>query len=51
MKKYIFKRLLMGLVVLLGVITITFIIARIVPSDPAAKWVGARAISKMEIME
>ena len=43
MKKYIFKRLLMGLVVLLGVITITFIIARIVPSDPAAKWVGARA--------
>ncbi|MCI9135358.1 MAG: ABC transporter permease [Lachnospiraceae bacterium] len=43
MGKYILKRLLSSLVVLLGVITITFVIARVVPSDPAAKWAGNRA--------
>lgn len=43
MGRYIFKRILLGIVVLLGVVTITFVIARIVPSDPAAKWVGPRA--------
>jgi peptide/nickel transport system permease protein len=32
-----------GLIVLLGVVTITFVVARLVPSDPAAKWVGPRA--------
>lgn len=43
MPRYIAKRLFNGLIVLLGVVTITFFIARVVPSDPAAKWVGARA--------
>jgi ABC-type dipeptide/oligopeptide/nickel transport systems, permease components len=43
MLSYIFKRLMLGLVVLLGVITITFTIARVIPSDPAAKWAGPRA--------
>ncbi len=43
MGKYIFKRLLSSIVVLLGVVTITFIISRVVPSDPAAKWAGNRA--------
>ena len=43
MKKYILKRLLTGILVLLGVITITFIMARVIPSDPAAKWVGPKA--------
>ncbi|GFN34967.1 ABC transporter permease [Tepidimicrobium xylanilyticum] len=43
MKRYILKRVLLSIAVLLGVITITFIIARIIPSDPAAKWVGPRA--------
>jgi len=43
MKGFLIKRLLLGLLVLFGVILITFIITRIVPSDPAAKWVGARA--------
>ncbi|MEA4964097.1 ABC transporter permease [Lutispora sp.] len=43
MKKYIFKRIFTGLIVLLGVITITFITARVIPSDPAAKWVGPKA--------
>lgn len=43
MLSYIFKRLALGIVVLLGVITITFTIARVIPSDPAAKWAGPRA--------
>lgn len=43
MKKYILKRLLLGLIVMLGVITTTFFFTRILPSDPAAQWVGLRA--------
>lgn len=43
MAKYIVKRLLSSILVLLGVITITFVISRVVPSDPAVKWVGQRA--------
>jgi peptide/nickel transport system permease protein len=48
MIKYILKRLFNGLIVLLGVITITFFIARVIPSDPAAKWVGARATAEQK---
>lgn len=43
MRKYIFKRIITGIIVLIGVITITFIMARVVPSNPAAKWVGPKA--------
>ncbi len=43
MKAYILKRLLLGIIVLLGVVTITFIVTRVVPSDPAAKWAGPLA--------
>lgn len=43
MIKYIIKRILMGLLVLLGVITITFVVTRIVPSDPAGLLVGENA--------
>ena len=43
MKKYIFKRLLSSLFVLLGVVTITFFISRVIPSNPATKWAGTRA--------
>ena len=43
MLKYILKRILSSLIVLLGVITITFVIARVIPSNAAAKWVGPRA--------
>ena len=38
--KYIAKRLLMLLFVLIGISFITFIVARIVPSDPAASYLG-----------
>lgn len=34
---------MLGVIVLFGVVVITFVIARVVPSDPAAKWVGPRA--------
>ena len=43
MKKYIFKRVLLGLLVLSGVVTITFFLTRVLPSNPAAQWVGPRA--------
>jgi peptide/nickel transport system permease protein len=41
--EYIVKRLLLAFLVLLGVSIITFSIARLVPSDPAALYVGPRA--------
>ena len=43
MIKYIFKRILSSVVVLLGVVTITFFIARVIPSNPEVKWAGKRA--------
>lgn len=43
MRSYILKRILLGIVVLIGVITITFLVTRVIPSDPAAKWVGPKA--------
>ncbi|ATW27649.1 ABC transporter permease [Candidatus Formimonas warabiya] len=43
MKKYIMRRLLLSLIVLLGVVFITFTITRILPADPALKWAGVRA--------
>ena len=46
MKAFIVKRLLLGIVVLFGVVLMTFILTRVIPSDPAAKWVGPRATPK-----
>ena len=43
MGKYIVKRLLMSILVLWGVITITFFISHVIPSNPATKWAGTRA--------
>jgi len=43
MKKFILRRLLLGIFVLLGVALITFFVARVIPSNPAAKWAGPRA--------
>lgn len=43
MLKYIVKRILSSIVVLLGVVTITFFIARVIPSQPEVKWAGQRA--------
>ena len=38
---YLVRRLIMAVFVLLSVSVITFTIARIIPSDPAAAWVGS----------
>lgn len=43
MRKYIFKRVILGLIVILGVVTITFFLTRVIPSNPAVQWVGPRA--------
>lgn len=40
---YVLKRLVMSVVVLLGLSLITFTLARVVPSDPAALYIGPRA--------
>jgi peptide/nickel transport system permease protein len=42
-KRFLLKRILMGLLILLGVVTITFFVSRVLPSDPARQWVGIRA--------
>jgi peptide/nickel transport system permease protein len=41
--RYIFRRLILAIAVLVGVSAVTFALARVVPADPARKWVGARA--------
>lgn len=46
MINFILRRLLLGIIVLFGVTVITFFLTRVVPSDPAAKWVGPRATSE-----
>lgn len=38
---YILKRLVMAIFVLFSVSIVTFVIARVVPSDPAAAWAGS----------
>jgi len=43
LRNYIIKRLLLGVIVLMGVVVITFFLARVIPSNPAAQWVGPRA--------
>lgn len=43
MRNYIIKRILLGMIVLFGVIVITFFVTSVIPSNPAAQWVGPRA--------
>jgi len=43
MLNFVIRRLFLGILTLFGVILITFILVRVVPSDPAAQWVGGRA--------
>lgn len=46
MLKYVFKRLLMAVLVLFGVVTIVFIIMRVFSSDPAAAVLGQHATAE-----
>lgn len=41
--EYLVRRLALAIVVLVGVSIVTFVVARLVPSDPAILWVGPRA--------
>lgn len=44
--RYLLRRAATSLVVILGVVTITFVVARMVPSDPAQLYAGVRARSE-----
>ncbi len=46
MASYIIRRCLLGIVVLAGVSVLAFVLTRLVPSDPAARWVGPHARSE-----
>ena len=46
MRNFIIKRILQGLIVLIGVVIITFVVTRVVPSNPALQWVGSRATAE-----
>ena len=48
MSSFLARRLLLGFLVLFGVILITFVLTRVVPSDPASQWVGARATAEQK---
>lgn len=39
--RYIIRRILLGIVVLFGVVTLTFVVSRILPVDPVYAWIGA----------
>jgi len=41
LREYIAYRLMLSILVIFGVVTIVFFISRVIPSDPAALWVGA----------
>lgn len=41
--RYVVGRIGLAVLVVLGSVTITFLITRLVPSDPAARWAGSRA--------
>ena len=43
MAKYVLKRLLYGIFVLFGVITLVFVLFNILPGDPARMILGQRA--------
>src|SRR5689334_2251447 len=43
MSRYLLRRLAQAVVVVLGVIVLTFVVARVVPGDPAATYAGRRA--------
>ena len=43
MLHFFVRRVLLGVLVLIGLSVLTFIITRVAPGDPAALWVGPRA--------
>src|SRR5262244_1767282 len=43
MTRYVIRRVALALVVVAGVVILTFVIADVVPGDPAASWAGPHA--------
>jgi peptide/nickel transport system permease protein len=41
--RFLVRRTALGLVVVAGVVILTFVIARVVPGDPASSWIGPHA--------
>jgi peptide/nickel transport system permease protein len=41
--RYVVRRLALAALVVVGVVVLTFVVARLVPGDPAATWAGPRA--------
>jgi peptide/nickel transport system permease protein len=48
LSRYVARRVALAILVVAGVVVLTFVIARIVPGDPAASWAGPHA-SRAEI--
>jgi peptide/nickel transport system permease protein len=46
--RYVLRRIALAVLVVIGVVVLTFVIARVVPGDPAASWAGPHA-SQQEI--
>jgi peptide/nickel transport system permease protein len=44
--RYVANRLALGLLVVVGVVVLTFVIARVIPGDPAANWVGPHSSAR-----
>jgi peptide/nickel transport system permease protein len=42
-RRFLVRRTALGLVVVAGVVILTFVIARVVPGDPASSWIGPHA--------
>lgn len=43
MTRFVLRRLALAVLVVVGVVVLTFVVARVVPGDPAATWAGPRA--------
>lgn len=43
MTKFLIRRLGLGILVVAGVVVLTFVITRVIPGDPAASWAGPHA--------
>jgi peptide/nickel transport system permease protein len=48
--RYLVRRVALALLVVVGVVVLTFVIARVIPGDPAASWAGPHA-SRQEIAQ
>jgi peptide/nickel transport system permease protein len=44
--RFVVHRAALGLLVVVGVVILTFVIARVIPGDPAANWVGPHASAR-----